>query len=124
MPDREPRLTGRAGSIPVASQDLNLHHAIMPQAPKASTPTEVLAGLVERVTFHNDENGFCVLRVKARGQRDLGSNKAEAAKYQANVNTVGTGVQLVTNGAKITEYRPSDNDKAVADREYEESHHH
>jgi exodeoxyribonuclease V alpha subunit len=32
--------------------------------------TEVLAGLVERVTFHNDENGFCVLRVKARGQRE------------------------------------------------------
>ena len=33
--------------------------------------TEALAGLVERVTFHNPENGFCVLRVKARGQRDL-----------------------------------------------------
>ena len=32
---------------------------------------EVLAGLVERVTFHNAENGFCVLRVKARGHRDL-----------------------------------------------------
>ena len=28
---------------------------------------EVLAGIVERVTFHNVENGFCVLRVKARG---------------------------------------------------------
>jgi multidrug efflux pump len=40
-------------------------------------------------------------------------NKAEAAKYQANVTTVGTGVQLVTNGAKVTEYRPSDNDKSV-----------
>ena len=40
-------------------------------------------------------------------------NKSEAAKYQANVNTVGTGLQLVTNGAKVTEYRPSDNDKAV-----------
>ena len=26
---------------------------------------------MERVTFHNAENGFCVLRVKARGQRDL-----------------------------------------------------
>jgi len=24
---------------------------------------EVLAGLVERVTYHNAENGFCVLRV-------------------------------------------------------------
>jgi exodeoxyribonuclease V alpha subunit len=23
------------------------------------------------VTYHNEENGFCVLRVKARGQRDL-----------------------------------------------------
>jgi exodeoxyribonuclease V alpha subunit len=34
-----------------------------------SAPTEVLAGLVDGVTFHNDENGFCVLRVKARGQR-------------------------------------------------------
>ena len=30
-----------------------------------------VAGLVERVTFHNDENGFCVLRAKARGHRDL-----------------------------------------------------
>src|SRR5438105_1713835 len=28
---------------------------------------EVLAGLVERVTYHNAENGFCVLRAKARG---------------------------------------------------------
>lgn len=32
---------------------------------------ETLAGLVERVTFHNPENGFCVLRLKARGHRDL-----------------------------------------------------
>ena len=40
-------------------------------------------------------------------------DKAEAAKYGANVNTVGTAVQLVTNGVKVTEYRPSDTDKAV-----------
>ncbi|MBK1734591.1 ATP-dependent RecD-like DNA helicase [Halorhodospira abdelmalekii] len=32
---------------------------------------EVLAGLIERVTFHNADSGFCVLQVKARGQRDL-----------------------------------------------------
>src|SRR3954462_7095285 len=55
----------------IASQDLVLHHDLMPAAPRTSTPTEVLAGLVDRVTFHNSENGFCVLRVKARGQRDL-----------------------------------------------------
>jgi exodeoxyribonuclease V alpha subunit len=37
----------------------------------AAPPLEALAGLVERVTFHNADSGFCVLRVKARGQRDL-----------------------------------------------------
>jgi len=33
----------------------------------AARPTEALAGLVERVTFHSAETGFCVLRVKVRG---------------------------------------------------------
>jgi hypothetical protein len=42
----------------------------MKSNPEPSTQ-EVLAGLVERVTFHNAENGFSVLRAKARGHRDL-----------------------------------------------------
>ena len=45
--------------------------------------TEVLAGLVERDTFHNEENGFCVLRVKARGQRDLITVLCQAAMISA-----------------------------------------
>ena len=36
-----------------------------------SCEQEVLSGLVERVTFHNPDNGFCVLRVHVRGHRDL-----------------------------------------------------
>jgi exodeoxyribonuclease V alpha subunit len=32
--------------------------------------SETLAGLVDRVTFHNPENGFAVLRVKVKGRRD------------------------------------------------------
>src|ERR1700756_1610643 len=48
-----------------------------------SSPTEVLVGLVERVTFHNNENGFCVLRVKARGQRDLITITGHAAMIAA-----------------------------------------
>src|ERR1039458_6842105 len=36
-----------------------------------SAPTEEIAGLVERVTFFNEESGYAVLRVKVRGQRDL-----------------------------------------------------
>ena len=31
---------------------------------------ESLSGLIERVTFFNEENGFAVLKVKAKGQRD------------------------------------------------------
>jgi exodeoxyribonuclease V alpha subunit len=38
--------------------------------PERKAITEEISGLIERVTFHNDENGFCVLRVKVRGQRD------------------------------------------------------
>jgi len=33
---------------------------------------ERLSGSVERVTFHSEETGFCVLRVKVRGQRESG----------------------------------------------------
>jgi len=32
---------------------------------------EAIAGLVERVTYHNAESGFCVLRVSAKGHKDL-----------------------------------------------------
>ena len=31
---------------------------------------EKLTGLIDRVTFHNTESGYCVLRVTARGHRD------------------------------------------------------
>ena len=32
---------------------------------------EAIAGLVERVTYHNTESGFCVLRISAKGHKDL-----------------------------------------------------
>jgi len=40
----------------------------------STSPTselERLAGLVERVTFHNEQNGFCVLRLKVKAEREL-----------------------------------------------------
>ena len=49
----------------------------------AVTGREVLAGLVERVTFHNPDNGFCVLRIKARGHRDLLTAVGHAAMISA-----------------------------------------
>jgi exodeoxyribonuclease V alpha subunit len=36
-----------------------------------SDQTEHLNGLIERVTFHSDETGFCVFQAKVRGHKDL-----------------------------------------------------
>ena len=54
-------------------------------------PQEVLAGIVERVTYHNDESGFCVLRVKARGHRDLVTVVGHSAAIAAGEWITATG---------------------------------
>jgi len=41
------------------------------QAQAVVKETELLSGIVERVTYHNPENGYCVIKIKARGHRDL-----------------------------------------------------
>ena len=47
-----------------------------------SKDREPLSGLVERVTFHSPETGFCVLRVKVRGHRELVTVLGSAASIQ------------------------------------------
>src|SRR6201987_1889186 len=83
----------------------------MVQPGRTSTPTEVLAGLVRRVTFHNSETGFCVLRVKARGQRDLITVIGHAALISAGefvqasggwINDRAHGVQFRASFLKAT----------------------
>lgn len=73
----------------------------MPQPP--DSPTEALAGIVERVTFHNADSGFCVLRVKARGQRDLVTVVGHAAAIQAGefVQASGRWVNDRTHGLQF-----------------------
>src|SRR5205807_5189923 len=64
---------------------------------------EVLAGLVERVTFHNEENGFCVLRIKARGHRELITVVGHAAVISAGewVTVSGEWVNDRTHGQQF-----------------------
>ena len=52
---------------------------------------EVLAGAVERVTFHSGESGFCVLRVKARGHRELVTVVGHAAAVSAGEWVTASG---------------------------------
>jgi exodeoxyribonuclease V alpha subunit len=68
-----------------------------------ASSTEGLAGLVDRVTFHNSENGFCVLRVKARGQRDLITLVGHAAMISAGefVQASGSWINDRTHGVQF-----------------------
>src|SRR5215831_12400749 len=77
--------------------------AAMPEAPRTTSPTEALAGLVDRVTFHNAENGFCVLRVKACGQREAITLVGHAAMISAGefVQASGSWVNDRTHGVVI-----------------------
>ena len=61
---------------------------------------EVLAGLVERVTYHNEGNGYCVLRIKARGHRELVTVVGHAALISAGewITASGEWVNDRTHG--------------------------
>jgi exodeoxyribonuclease V alpha subunit len=50
-----------------------------------------LTGTVERVTFHNEENGFSVLRVQVRGRRDLVTVVGHAAAISPGEFIQATG---------------------------------
>src|SRR5881296_3678404 len=74
----------------------------MKPQPESSTQ-EVLAGFVERVTFHNAENGFCVLRAKARGHRDLVTVVGHAAAISAGewITASGNWINDRTHGQQF-----------------------
>jgi DNA-binding Lrp family transcriptional regulator len=63
---------------------------VMKPQPHPPTP-EVLAGLVERVTYHNEENGFCVLRIRARGHREPVTVIGNAAMISAGEWVTASG---------------------------------
>ena len=74
----------------------------MKPQPEASNQ-EVLAGLVERVTYHNAENGFCVLRAKVRGHRDVVTVVGHAATIAAGewITASGDWVNDRTHGQQF-----------------------
>src|SRR3954449_3668601 len=61
-----------------------------------TAPPDALAGTVERVTFHNADNGFCVLKVHARGKRDL-------VTVVGHAPAIGAGEWITATGAWISD---------------------
>jgi exodeoxyribonuclease V alpha subunit len=68
-----------------------------------TSAAETLAGTVERVTFHNADTGFAVLKVKARGKRDLITVIGHAATISAGefVTASGTWVNDRSHGVQF-----------------------
>src|SRR3954454_3476153 len=66
-------------------------------------PLEALAGTVERVTYHNAENGFAVLKVQTRGKRDLITVVGHAASVMEGewITASGSWVSDRTHGLQF-----------------------
>ena len=83
-----------------------------------SSAQEVLAGLVERVTFHNAESGFCVLRAKARGHRDLVTVVGHAAIISAGEWITASGKWIMI-APSLFRFRAR---QGAASAEFEQQH--
>jgi exodeoxyribonuclease V alpha subunit len=57
----------------------------------AEPQREPLSGVIERVTFHSAESGFCVLRVKVRGHHDLVTVLGSAAEVHVGEHIQASG---------------------------------
>ncbi|WP_281805886.1 SF1B family DNA helicase RecD2 [Methylocystis echinoides] len=66
----------------------------MQPSANSTPPKETLVGSVERVTFHNEDNGFAVLKVKARGKRNLVPVVGHVASISAGEFIQAVGVWI------------------------------
>ena len=84
-------------------------------AVKTRTPPgearELLSGLVERVTFHSPDTGFCVIRVQVRGRRDLVTVVGHAAAIAPGEQVQASGT-WVNEGPRMKRFQPKDRGRA------------
>ena len=73
------------------------------QFDKQPQAQESLQGSIERVTFHSEESGFCVLRTKVKGHRDLVTVVGNAASVSAGeyIEAHGQWVSDKTHGMQF-----------------------
>jgi hypothetical protein len=92
-------------------------NGLVPEHLQTQPPThyaESLSGLIERVTFHNEDTGFAVLKVKAKGHRDLVSVVGSLASVSPGEWVTGggpldtrPGVRPAISGRDADQHRPN-----------------
>lgn len=91
---------GKPVNIEFASRDYEL---------LAPTVRQVQAAIAQHPAVLNIEDDLPLPGIEWR----LNVDRAEAARFGADVALVGAMVQLVTNGLKLGEYRPDDSDEEI-----------
>jgi exodeoxyribonuclease V alpha subunit len=61
-------------------------------APRNTPKSEVLRGLVDRVVFHNEDNGYCILKIVPEGRRDVVSLIGKAPRVVAGEEFEAKGI--------------------------------
>ncbi len=74
-----------------------------PLPPGSQAGAEYVSGEVERVTYHEPDGGFCVLRVALRGRRELATVVGHAARVAVgeHVHATGAWVQDRAHGQQF-----------------------
>ena len=102
--DRRTEEAGPPIGKPIQVQLASRYPELLPSA-----VVKVRQGMAELGGFQNIEDDRALPGI----DWELSVDRAQAAKFGANVDLIGRSVQLVTSGIKLGEYRPNDSDEEI-----------
>ncbi len=102
--DRRTEQAGPPIGKPIQVQLATRYPELLPDA-----VVKVRQGMAELGGFQNIEDNRALPGI----DWELTVDRAQAAKFGANVDLIGRSVQLVTTGIKLGEYRPDDSDEEI-----------
>jgi len=102
--DRRTEQAGPPIGKPIQVQLATRYPKLLPDA-----VLRVRQGMAELGGFENIEDNRALPGI----DWELSVDRAQAAKFGANVDLIGRSVQLVTSGIKLGEYRPDDSDEEI-----------
>ncbi len=102
--DRRKEVAGPPIGKPIQVQLSSRYPELLPEAVE-----KVIEGMVSLGGFENIEDNRPLPGI----DWELIVNRAQAAKFGANIDLIGRSVQLVTKGVKLGEYRPDDSEEEI-----------
>lgn len=102
-------LIQKAGHGPTTGQAIQIEAASKDSTALLKTVELIRQGMTEVGGFTSESDNRPLPGIEWQLQVD----RAEAAKYNADVTVIGQSIQLITNGLKMGEYRPDDSEEEI-----------